>query len=41
MVPGSSAVGPDAASLEPGQLVFAEGFVRGRDDGAARFLLGL
>lgn len=47
MVPGSSAigrvaaVGPDAASLKPGQLVFLDSFVRGRDDDAARILLGL
>ncbi|KAK7750143.1 hypothetical protein SLS62_007892 [Diatrype stigma] len=47
MVPGSSAVGriaavgPDAVALQPGQLVFVEGFIRARDDGAARFLLGL
>lgn len=47
MVPGSSAigrvaaVGPDAASLKPGQLVFLDSFVRGRDDDAARILLGV
>ena len=47
MVPGLAAVGrvaavgPDAVLLRPGDLVFADPFIRGRDDDAARLLLGL
>lgn len=46
-VPGSSAigrvatVGPDATLLQPGQLVFFDCFVSGRDDPSAVFLSGL
>lgn len=46
-VPGASAVGrvvavgPDATKLSAGDLVFAGGDIRGRDDPEARFLSGL
>ncbi|CAM1509594.1 Fc.00g033330.m01.CDS01 [Cosmosporella sp. VM-42] len=46
-VPGASAVGriaavgPDAALLHPGQLVFVDCYVRGRDDPSTGFLSGL
>ena len=47
MVPGSSAVGrvaatgPDATRLTTGQLVYADSFVRGRDDPTQAMLMGL
>ena len=47
MVPGYAAVGrvvaagPDAVLLRPGDLVFADPFIRGRDDDSARLILGL
>lgn len=47
MVPGASgigrvvATGGDAALLQPGQLVFLETFIRGRDDDSSRILSGL
>lgn len=46
-VPGFSAIGRiaavglDAALLKPGQLVFVDNYVRGRDDITARFISGL
>jgi len=46
-VPGTSAigrvyaVGPDATSLKPGQLVHVNCFIRGRDDPTTVFLMGL
>lgn len=46
-VPGTSAigriaaVGPDATLLTPGQLVYVEGTIRGRDDPNAAFLSGV
>jgi NADPH:quinone reductase-like Zn-dependent oxidoreductase len=36
-----AAIGPDAVLLEPGQLVFIDCFVRGRDDPGSAFLLGV
>lgn len=36
-----AAVGPDATSLTPGQLVFVDCVIRGRDDPSAIFLSGL
>ena len=36
-----AAIGPDAVLLKPGQLVFVDCFVRGRDDPNAAFLLGV
>ena len=36
-----AAVGPDATSLSPGQLVLVDIFIRGRDDPGASFLFGL
>jgi len=36
-----AAIGPDAVLLKPGQLVFIDSFVRGRDDPNATFLLGV
>ena len=47
LVVGSSAlgrvvaVGPDATSLQPGQLVFVDAVIRGRDDPGAVFLSGV
>src|SRR2546430_15569922 len=47
LVTGSSAVGrvaavgPDATTLVPGQLVFVDCVIRGRDDSSAIFLSGL
>ena len=47
LVTGSSAIGrvaaigPDTTSLKPGQLVYVDCVVRGRDDPGAIFLLGL
>ncbi|KAH7412399.1 alcohol dehydrogenase [Cadophora sp. MPI-SDFR-AT-0126] len=35
------ALGPDATKLKPGQLVFFETFVRGRDDPTCAFLMGI
>lgn len=35
------AVGPDAVALEPGRLVYFEGFIRARDDPSAAILSGL
>ncbi|EIM91203.1 alcohol dehydrogenase [Stereum hirsutum FP-91666 SS1] len=46
-VPGTSAigrvttVGPDATSLKPGQLVYVDCFIRGRDDPDARIMMGM
>lgn len=36
-----AAVGPDAVSLKPGQLVYFDGFIRARDDPSAAILSGL
>lgn len=36
-----AAVGPDATSLKPGQLVFVDANIRGRDDPSAAILSGL
>lgn len=36
-----AAIGPDAVLLKPGQLVFIDCFVRGRDDPNAAFLLSI
>lgn len=36
-----AAIGPDAVLLKPGQLVFIDCFVRGRDDPDAAFLFGV
>ncbi|CZR62956.1 related to ADH3-alcohol dehydrogenase III [Phialocephala subalpina] len=47
LVIGTSAIGriattgPDAVSLKPGQLIFVDSFVRGRDDEDAAFLFGV
>lgn len=46
-VPGASAighvaaVGPDAVKIKPGDLVFVDTFIRGRDDDTALFLAGI
>lgn len=46
-VPGTSAigrvaiVGPDATHLQPGQLVYVDCFVRGRDDPNAKIMIGM
>jgi NADPH:quinone reductase-like Zn-dependent oxidoreductase len=36
-----AAIGPDTLLLKPGQLVFVDCFVRGRDDQGSAFLLGV
>lgn len=36
-----AAIGPDTLVLKPGQLVFVDCFVRGRDDPNSAFLLGI
>ena len=36
-----AATGPDTILLEPGQLVFIDCFIRGRDDPESAFLLGI
>jgi threonine dehydrogenase-like Zn-dependent dehydrogenase len=36
-----AAVGPDATSLAPGQLVLVDTYIRGRDDPSATSLFGL
>ena len=36
-----AAVGPDATTLAPGQLVFVDCVIRGRDDPSAIFLSGM
>jgi NADPH:quinone reductase-like Zn-dependent oxidoreductase len=36
-----AAIGPDAVLLEPGQLVFIDSFIKGRDDPSSAFLFGI
>jgi threonine dehydrogenase-like Zn-dependent dehydrogenase len=36
-----AAIGPDAVLLKPGQLIFVDSFIRGRDDPSAAFLFGV